>query len=159
MRLVEVERHAPRHHLALHGAPVAGDLTSLALEVARDIGVWTKLDVSPSHVYVTFYEIIDVNVPELGTNVAFHWAFDIHVPETRVDIALYFAGYEDVAERSARRPVPVRVLRGRRPGGNVVFDASMAHHHIADQPLFSGVRGKRQEYDEAEDHDREGKQG
>ena len=29
--LVEVERHASRHHVAIHGISIAGDLTALAL--------------------------------------------------------------------------------------------------------------------------------
>jgi hypothetical protein len=35
----------------------------------------------------------------------------------------------------------------------------MAHHDIANEPLLGRVRGERQEYDETEDDDREGKQG
>jgi hypothetical protein len=48
-------------------------------------------------VYVPFYVIVHVNVPELGANVAFDGAFDLHVPETRVDVAVHLAGYEDVS--------------------------------------------------------------
>ena len=45
------------------------------------------------------------------------------------------------------------------PGRNVVLDSSMTNHDIANEPLFGRVRGERQEYDETEDHDRDGKQG
>jgi hypothetical protein len=45
------------------------------------------------------------------------------------------------------------------PGGNVVLDSSRTNHDIANEALLRRVRGERQEYDETENHDREGKQG
>ncbi|MDQ3942496.1 MAG: hypothetical protein M3254_05280 [Actinomycetota bacterium] len=45
------------------------------------------------------------------------------------------------------------------PGGNVVLDSSRTNHDIANEPLLRRVRGQRQEYDETQNHDREGKQG
>jgi len=146
--------------VALHGTPIAGDLTALAREVTQDLAVWTKLNVSPSYVYVPFYGSIHVNVPELGANVAFDGPFDLHVPETRVDVALHFAGYEDVAEPGMYvilyQSTYFEVTGPRR---NVVLDASMAHHDIANEPILRRVRGERQEYQETEDHGGEGKQG
>jgi hypothetical protein len=45
------------------------------------------------------------------------------------------------------------------PGRNVVLDHSRTNHDIANESLLRRVRGERQEYDETENHDREGKQG
>jgi hypothetical protein len=45
------------------------------------------------------------------------------------------------------------------PGRNVVLDSLRTDHDIANEPLLGRVRGERQEYDETEDDDREGKQG
>ena len=45
------------------------------------------------------------------------------------------------------------------PGRNVVLDSSMTNHDISNEPLLRRVRGERREYDETEDHDRDGKQG
>ena len=156
----QVERHAPRHHVALHGIPVAGDLTALALQVTRDLGVWAKVHVSPSYVYVPFDESVHVNVPELGANVAFHGAFNLHVPETRVDVALYLpvtrmspnpeCTSSSTSPRTSRSPAPVETS---------CSTLRWTNHDIANEPLFRRVRGERQEYDETEDHDRDGKQG
>ena len=158
--LVQVERHAPRHHIALHGAPVAGDLTALAPEVTRDLGVWSKVHGSPSYVYVPLDGSVHVNVPELGANVAFDGAFDLHITETRVDVALHLAAYEDVPKPGMHvvhyQSVYFEVTG---PGRNVVLDSSMTNHDISNEPLLRRVRGERREYDETEDHDRDGKQG
>jgi len=146
--------------VALHGTPVASYLTSLALEITRDLGLWAKVNVSPSYVYVPLYGGVHVNVSELGTNVAFDGAFDLHVPETRVDVAIHFAGYEDVPE-----PGMYVVLYWSAyfdvtsPGRNVVLDSSRTYHDIANEPLLGRVRGERQEHEETEDHGGEGEQG
>jgi hypothetical protein len=111
-------------------------------------------------VYVPFYVIVHVNVPELGANVAFDGAFDLHVPETRVDVALHFAGYEDVPEPGMHVVLYWSAYFDvTSPGRNVVLDSLRTDHDIANEPLLGRVRGERQEYDETEDDDREGKQG
>jgi len=147
--LVEVERHASRHHVALHGTPIAGDLTALALEVTRDLGVWAKVNVSPSYIYVPFYGSVHVNVSELGANVAFDGAFDLHVSETRVDVAPHLAAYEDVAVPGMHVVLyQSAYFEVTSPGRNIVLDSLMTHHDIANELLLRRVRGERQEYDE-----------
>jgi hypothetical protein len=142
--LVEVNRHAPRHHVALHGTPVAGDLTSLALEVPQDLAVRTKLDVSPSYVYVPTHRGVHVNIPELGANVAFDGAFYLHVPETRVDVAVHLAGYEDVSQSGMHIILYQSVyFEVTGPGRNVVLDSLRTDHDIANEPLLGRVRGER----------------
>jgi hypothetical protein len=44
------------------------------------------------------------------------------------------------------------------PRRNIVLDSLPTYHDVANEPLLSRVRGERQEYDETEDHDRDGKQ-
>jgi len=146
--------------VALHGTPIAGDLTALALEVTRDLGVWAKVHVSPSYVYVPLYGSVHVNVPELGTYVAFDGAFDLHVTETRVDVALHLAAYEDVPKPGMHVVLYQSVyFEVTGSGRNVLLDSLTTHHDIANEPLLRRVRGERQEYDETEDHNRDSKQG
>ena len=64
--LVEVERHPFRRYVALHGIGVAGELTALVLEVARDLGPGTQVYVSVPHVDVSTDRGVHVDVPELG---------------------------------------------------------------------------------------------
>jgi hypothetical protein len=153
MGLVEVECHPRCHDVALYGTPVAGDLTALALEVTRDRRSWAKVHVSPSYTYVPSYGGVQVNVPELGANVAVDGAHDLHVPETSVDISPHLAAYEDVAEPGMHvvlyQPAYLEVTG---TGRNIVLDSLRTHNDVADEPLLGRVCGKRQEHEETEDH-------